>query len=81
MSLTSNLNFKDLLDSSSQPNKIHTFDEYITYFVSQTTNNRKSPTLGSGPTLRGKQEVSNGLGTLRVLHKYQQLWNLKFVRL
>jgi len=41
MTFKSNLNFKDLLESLSQPNKINAFSEEITYYISQTTDLKK----------------------------------------
>ena len=42
MTFKSNLNFKGLLKSSSQPNKINAFSEEITYYISQTTDLKKT---------------------------------------
>lgn len=41
MTLKSNLDFKDLLDSSYQPNKMHNFNEQIIYFISRNVNLKK----------------------------------------
>ena len=49
MTFKSNLNFKDLLESLSQPNnnafseEINAFSEEITYYISQTIDLKKNP--------------------------------------
>lgn len=53
MNLKPNLNFKGLVDSSSQPNKLHIFNEQIIYSTSQTPDLKK----------KKKKEFNTGLRT------------------